>query len=46
MSRAFGAYMYYFAAAQQTSTAKLPGFFQRFQIEEHVLRVKVFEIFN
>ena len=24
---------------QQTSTTKLPAFFQRFKIEEHVLRV-------
>ena len=31
--------MYQFAAEQQTSTAKLPAFFQRFQTEERVLRV-------
>ena len=28
-----------FAAAQQTSTAKLPAFYQRFQTEETTLRV-------
>ena len=31
--------MYYFAAVQQTSTVKLPTFFQRFQAKVHVLRV-------
>ena len=31
--------MYEFAAAQQTSTLKLPAFFLRFQTEECVLRV-------
>ena len=31
--------MYYFAAAQQTSTVKLPAFFQKCQSEERVLRV-------
>ena len=33
--------MYEFAAAQQTSTAKLPAFFKRFQTEERVLRVNL-----
>ena len=31
--------MYQFAAAHQTSTAKLTAFFQRCQIEERILRV-------
>ena len=31
--------MYHFAAAQQTSTAKLPPFYKTFQIEERALRV-------
>ena len=31
--------MYEFDAAQQTSTAKLPPFFQRFQTEVHPLKV-------
>ena len=31
--------MYQFAAMQQTNTAKLPAFFQRFQTEMHVLKV-------
>ena len=31
--------MYEFAAAQQTSTLKLPAFFWRFQNKERVLRV-------
>ena len=31
--------MYQFAAAQQTSTVKLPAFVLRFQAEERVLRV-------
>ena len=38
-SQTFGVCMYYFAAAQQTSTAKLPAFFQKFQADERVLRV-------
>ena len=36
--------MYKFAAAQQTSTAKVPGLFQRFQTEERVLRVKALKL--
>ena len=35
----FGVYMYYLAAAQQTSTVKLQSFFFRFQTEERVLKV-------
>ena len=31
--------MYYFAAAQQTSTAKLPAFFQKLKKTVRVLRV-------
>ena len=31
--------MYHFAAAQQTSTAKLPAFYKPFQTEERALRV-------
>ena len=31
--------MYWFAAQQQTSTAKLPAFFLRFQTKERILRV-------
>ena len=38
-SQIFGVYMYYFAAPQQTSAAKLPAFFQRFQTKEHVLSI-------
>ena len=38
--------MYQFAAEQQTSTAKLPAFFQRFQTEERVLRVNEWLLFN
>ena len=38
--------MYYFAAAQQTSTAKVPALFQRFQTEERVLRVKALKLFR
>ena len=32
--------MWYFAAAQEISTAKFPRFFQRFEMEERTLRVK------
>ena len=35
----FGIQMYQFAAVEQTGTAKLLAFFQRFQTKEHVLRV-------
>ena len=35
--------MYQFAAVQQTSTAKLPPFFERFQTEECILRVNSVE---
>ena len=35
--------MYTFAAAQQTSTAKLPPFFERFQTKERVLRINAVE---
>ena len=31
--------MYWFAAAQQTSTVKLPAFFLRFQRDEYVPRI-------
>ena len=36
--------MYQFAAAQQTSTVKLPAFFLRFQTKERILRVNESEI--
>ena len=42
----FGVYMWYFAASQQISTAKFPGFIQRFQIEERALRVKALKSFR
>ena len=35
--------MYKFAAPQQTSTAKLPPFFEIFQSEERALRVNAVE---
>ena len=38
--------MDYFAAAQQTSKAKLLEFFKRIQTEEHVLRVKALKLFR
>ena len=37
-SHIFGVYMYWLAAAQQTRTAELPTFFERFQTKERVLR--------
>ena len=36
--------MYQFAAAQQTSTAKSPTFFQSFQVEVYVLRVNKIKV--
>ena len=42
----FGVYMYKSAASQKTTTAKLPPFFQRFQIEGHVLNVKSLKFFR
>ena len=44
--RTFGVYMYWFAAALETATAKLSVFFQRFQTEERVLRVKSLKLFR
>ena len=44
--RTFGVYMCKFAAAQQTSTKKLPAIFQRFQTEERVLRFKALKLFR
>ena len=38
--------MYYFAAAQETSTAILLEIFQRFQTEERVLTVKALKLFR
>ena len=35
---------YYFLAAQQRSTVKLPSFFSRFQTKEHVLTINKSEI--
>ena len=42
----FGVYMYFFAAAQETSAAKLPAFFLRFQTEEGVLTIKNLKLFR
>ena len=36
--------MYYFAAAHQTSTAKLPAFYKTFETEERALRVNEVKI--
>ena len=44
--RTFGVYMYYFVAAKETSTVKLPAFFQKNQSEERVLRVKALKLFR
>ena len=40
----YGGLMYYFAAAQHTSTVKLTTFFLTLQNEEHVLRINKSEI--
>ena len=38
--------MYLFASDQDTTTAKVAAFFQRFQTEEPVLRVKALKLFG
>ena len=38
--------MYQLGNAQETSTAKLPAFFQRFQIKEYILYVSKAKITN
>ena len=42
MKHIFAALVYYFAAAQQTSTVKLPVFFLKFFKKARRLRVKIF----
>ena len=44
MNHNFGALMYYFAAVQQTSTAKLPVFFLKFKKRVRGVRVKYLDI--
>ena len=38
--------MYWYPAAQETTTAKSPAFFRRFQTEKRVLRFKALKLFR
>ena len=38
--------MYWFPAAHDTTTTKLPAFRQRFQSEERILKLKAFKLFR